>query len=237
MHVPDPLPEGHGIHLYADRRINRSRFTDLHGTLAVCALHRGIIAPEIWLACQEKLDASRKIRTLGKGGRTWLSGIIFCARCGSAMTVSRGRSADYLVCGGHKRGRCAGAGAVWRTALAEEMAGAVLARRLREISGTALPAAGDAAARAEVDALTLRLGEIVRAMVLPDGEAVMELAAAAKQIRGEIERKTAYLRANSVRMADLPEWGECDAAQRRILAKLLIRGIFLDGDEMNLYFN
>ncbi len=237
IHAPEPLPEGHGIHLYADRRINSSRFTNLHGTMAVCALHRGIIAPEIWMACQEKLDSSRKIRTLGKGQRTWLSGIIFCRRCGCAMTVSRGRSADYLVCGGHKRGKCAGAGAVWRVAAAEEMVGTVLSERLRELSGTILPAAGDAAQRAEVDALTLRLGEIVQMMTQPQGAAIAELASAAQQIRGEIARKTANLRGNPVCRGDMPAWEECDTVQRRMLAALLIRGIFADGESLEIYLS
>ena len=87
--VPEPLPPQHGVSLYADRRICRSRLTDLHGVYAICAPHRGIVAPEIWLGCQKKLTASRQRRTQGSGQKTWLSGRIFCMQCGSALTAVR----------------------------------------------------------------------------------------------------------------------------------------------------
>ena len=61
------------------------------------------------------------------------------------MTVVRGRSMDYLVCGGKKRGKCGGAGAVWRVAEAETLAEVLILRRLQIIreNGAEIPQQAD----------------------------------------------------------------------------------------------
>lgn len=233
--IPEPLPEQHGVYLYTDRRINQSRFTDLHGCFAIFAPHIGLVPPELWLGCQKKLDASRKIRSTGKGRRSFLSGLIFCMHCGSAMTVVQGRHTDYLICGGRKRGRCAGAGAVWRVTDAEQLAGAVLAARLEALRNTQLlPAEQSAARRQELAALYLRREQLVQRLTEAPESAVDALTEAAARI-GE------QCRAIEVQLAEqahpqtntLPVWDNCDSDTRKTVARTLLFGIFADGKTLH----
>ena len=234
--VPEMLPAGHGIYLYTDRRRNHSRFTDLHGAYAICAPHEGIVAPEIWLGCQEKLDVSRRNRTLGQGSRSFLSGVIFCMRCGSAMTVVRGRSMDYLVCGGKKRGKCGGAGAVWRVAEAETLAEVLILRRLQMIreNGAENPAQTENSRRQALDALLLRREKLIRILTEDDSADFTGIAEALRRIEAKI---TALRETPAVKKtAEIPDWTACDRAGRQSIAKHLLLGIFADGDTLHCFF-
>lgn len=237
--MPEPLPPERGIYLYADRRYNRSRFTDLHDVLAVTAPHRGTVAPEIWLGCQKKLEASRKKRTSGTGTRTWLSGIIFCMRCGSAMTAVQGRSAVYLICGGRKRGKCSGAGAVWRAETAEALTGVLLAQELERLRECGIPAVSDdrvAQLREELDALKLRRAAILQSLADPAGTDIALLTAAAAQIaqRSALLQKQ-LASAGAVRRIQLPEWDKTDASAKKTIAQTLLHCIAADGNTLHLF--
>ena len=231
--MPEQLPQKHGVYLYADRRINRSRFTDLHGVYAICAPHQGIVAPEIWLGCQKKLTASRQRRTAGSGQKTWLSGRIFCMRCGSAMTAVRGRNADYLICGGKKRGICSGAGAVWRVDTAEMLVGRLLAEQIRALS---LPAEQHPPEESpELQALILRRGELLRQMTDPAGGDIALLTEAAAQLTAQI----ASLRTNTAMVSaetlHLPEWETCTPEQRKTAAHILLHCIMAEGHTLHVF--
>jgi len=232
--VPEPLPPGHGVSLYADRRICLSRFTDLHGAYAVCALHEGIVEPEIWLACQKKLDAHRRRRTAGTGGKTWLSGVLYCKFCGSAMTAVQGRSAVYLVCGGKKRGICKGAGTVWRADTAEELVGAVLDARLREIAacGGGSHDSGAAARKLqeELDAAMMQRERLIGRLTQCSAEEIAVLTEAAARIASHCETLRRRLDAAAhVQPAALPEWSALDFSGRKTAAQILLQGVFAEG--------
>ena len=231
--MPEQLPQKHGVYLYADRRINRSRFTDLHGVYAICAPHQGIVAPEIWLGCQQKLTASRQRRTAGSGQKTWLSGRIFCMRCGSAMTAVRGRNADYLICGGKKRGICSGAGAVWRVDTAEMLVGRLLAEQIRSLS---LPAEQYPPEESpELQALILRRGELLRQMTDPAGGDIALLTEAAAQLTAQIASLRTNTAAVSAEALHLPEWETCDPEQRKTAAHILLHCIMAEGHTLHVF--
>lgn len=231
--MPEQLPQKHGVYLYADRRINRSRFTDLHGVYAICAPHQGIVAPEIWLGCQKKLTASRQRRTAGSGQKTWLSGRIFCMRCGSAMTAVRGRNADYLICGGKKRGICSGAGAVWRVDTAEMLVGRLLAEQIRSL---ALPAEQYPPEESpELQALILRRGELLRQMTDPAGGDIALLTEAAAQLTAQIASLRTNTAAVSAEALHLPEWETCDLEQRKTTAHILLHCIMAEGHTLHVF--
>lgn len=228
----EQLPQGHGVTLYADRRVNHSRFTDLHGVLAVPAAHRGLIGAETWLMCQQKLTASNRQRTRGKGANTWLSGILFCARCGSAMTAVRGRSQMYLVCSGKKRGICEGAGAVWRVQEAESLIGRAIAERLSQLAEYPFSAKSPGT-HAETEALRLRREKLLRALTDSDDAAAAELAEAAARLTARIkalEERTARQVTGAI---PLPDWQTCDFSARKTVAQILFRGIWAEGSTLH----
>ncbi len=233
--IPEPLPPNHGVYLYADRRINHSRFTDLHGVYAICAPHFGLVAPEIWLGCQKKLTASRQRRTQGSGQKTWLSGRIFCMRCGSAMTAVRGRHTDYLICSGKKRGICEGAGAVWQVQNAEELVGALLARQLSELASAAA-VHSQTEENPALQALILRRGALLQQLCDPHGGALSLLTEAAEQLNTQI----AALQAAEVTEAGsahpkLPDWVHCTLPQKKTIAHILLRCVAADGNTLHVF--
>ncbi|MCR5305304.1 MAG: recombinase family protein [Oscillospiraceae bacterium] len=239
--LPEHLPAGHGIYLYADRRISHTRFGSLTGTLAISAPHEGLVPARLWLDCQARLAASVNRRQSGRGKRTWLSGLIYCAACGSAMTVTQGRHAAYLVCGGRKRGKCAGAGAVWRLAEAEALAGELLAERLSELPAPVQrDLQADAAAEREIERLRVRQEELLRLLTDPAGGAAEAIAEAAGRLAVRIrslEKGTAEQKKSPAPSGNpLPDWNACTDGEKRDIAKILVNGMFTEGETLHIYF-
>lgn len=235
--VPEQLPACRGVYLYTDRRQNRSRFTDLHGSFAVCAPHTGLIPAELWLACQKKLEASRQKRTAGKGRRSFLSGLIFCGNCGSAMTVVHGRHADYLQCSGKKHGKCSGAGAVWRVRQAEELVGKIMIARLEHCRhGQTLrqEIRPEAAARQELSALTLRREQLLQQMMTAPEAAIPLLTDAAARIEVRCRQLTAPARLKRMEIM-LPDWQESDAETRRTVAGIFLQCVTAEGEQLHAF--
>lgn len=235
--VPEVLPEGHGVYLYADRRINHVKFTDLHGVYAIAAPHMGLISSALWLACQHKLNARRSARTLGAGERTWLSGSIFCMRCGSAMTAVQGRNAVYLVCGGKKRGVCEGAGATWRCKDAESLAEQVLTARLQELAAYGAPedSLRNAAVLREKESLGLRRARLMQSLTESDDARIAVIAEAVARL----DRRLAALEqqnTSAVRKTfSVPRWESLSFGQKKTIAKQLLCCAMVDGDTLHCY--
>ncbi len=235
--VPEPLPQGHGVYLYADRRTQHSKFTDLHDTYAIAAPHKGLVPPDIWLACQQRMAERRSARTLGIGERTWLSGNIFCRRCGSAMTAVQGRNALYLVCSGKKRGICEGVGAAWRCDEAECIIGEILAEELQTLSVQGIPEqqGADITARQTVESLQLRRAELMRALTEGSAEAVAVLTEAITQIDTRIASLLPAAPAAPARDLHLPLWESLTLSQKKTIAKQLLCCAMVDADTIHLY--
>ncbi len=238
--TPDPLPANHGIYLYADRRVNHVKFTALHGTYAITAPHTGLIEPTLWLACQEKLRKSRTRRTLGSGQRTWLSGNLFCANCGSAMTVVQGRYARYLVCSGKKRGVCMGAGATWRLQETEQAMADVLAVQLAQLGqyGAAGPHVAAKEVNQELEALRLRRIQLMQNLIRLEQAQISVIAEAIAQLDTrckELEQRLA-VRINEAH-TPLPLWNDLTQAEKKTIAKHLMRYAMVDGDTIHIYLH
>ncbi len=234
--LPEPLLPQHGVYLYRDRRLQSKKLTDLHGTYAITAPHRGLVEGKLWLLCQQRMTARQGIRTLGMGERTWLSGSIFCKRCGSAMTAVQGRSALYLVCGGRKRGICSGAGATWRTKEAEALIGAVLAEESAAAATQTETASSavDAAVQQELERLRLRRARLMQALTEEDDTAVSVLTEAIAAVDGRISAlgQPAPVR---IQAAAIPPWESLDAAQKKTIAQRFLCCAMVDGDTIELY--
>ena len=236
--VPAELPAQHGVYIYADRRLTSSRLTDLHGMYAICAPHEGLIAPALWLACQEKMDRALPCRRSGTKPRSFLSGLLYCMRCGSAMTPVQGRSAIYLVCSGKKRGICEGAGAVWRLEEAERLVGAVLAARLETLRKTGVIRQQDDRTRSLHKALErteMRRRMLLQSITEADDADVMRAAAEAA---AQMEHTCTKLRqqiaaAGKHEAVNLPEWAEADAGFRCNAAKILLEYVLTDGKTLH----
>lgn len=234
----EPFPVGHGIYLYADRRINHSKFTDLRGVYAISAPHLGIVPPELWLACQEKLTHSRAKRNSGVGTRFLYSGLLFCTFCGSAVTTVRGRSADYLVCGGKKRGICMGIGAVWRRSEAEELLENAVNRRLSLLSQIPLVSPLPSAQQHDLDAARLQIARLEHSLTDMADADIPAVAAAITKLTARCELLEQSLRrnTNSAQVHVFPSFSDSDFQTKKSVAQILIQCIAAEGDTLHVFW-
>ncbi len=237
--IPEPPPIGNGIYLYADRRRNHTKFTDLHDTFAIAAPHRGIVPAEVWLACQQNLSVHRQARTLGTSPRSPFLGMLFCRKCGSAVTAVQGRSAMYLVCGGKKRGKCSGIGTVWRLSVLEQLLMEAFTWRLSCIARYAsAPAADTQAIQEALDAARLRKVQLERSLlelndaeIKPVAAAIAALSARCESLEAELhsQRKPASTDA-------FPPFSTLSPTVQKQVAAMLARCVILSEDTAAVYF-
>ena len=99
---PDSTFDGrHGLLLYGKRRANDRKYTDVRDHNLVVLASPGIVPPELFLTCQEKLAQNAQLKNAGKGKHSWLSGLLKCASCGYSVTVMKDKTARRrLICSG-----------------------------------------------------------------------------------------------------------------------------------------
>lgn len=103
LHFDNSLEEFDGLHagmIVGKRDRSAGKYQDIKDQRFSLASHCGIISSGIWLSCQYKLDANRKLGGNGRGKHTWLSGLLKCAQCGYSVKVNRDKDKYYLVCSG-----------------------------------------------------------------------------------------------------------------------------------------
>ena len=106
-----------GLFLYKGRdgdEKKRKQY-DLRDREVVIAPHEGIIDSDVWLKCRMKIMRNRRLATVRKGKRSWLTGKIKCKKCGYAYQVIQYRSGErlnrYFQCSGARYSiKCTGAG-------------------------------------------------------------------------------------------------------------------------------
>lgn len=236
--VPAEFSENHGVYLYTDRRKNHAKLTDLHGVYAIAAPHEGIVSADIWIACQEKLTNQRGKRKMGKTRRSPYLGMLFCGNCGSAVTAVRGRSAEYLVCGGKKRGKCEGIGETWRLEVLSVLLEDAFARRLRELSVCSgeNPTSEQFAVRQSLDAAKLRkiqlersLLELTDAEIKPIAAAIAALDTRCAELEEKLHRKPATIQ-------EFSEFTSLSFAEQKQVAMQTALCVVLRGDTATVYF-
>ena len=91
------------VHIVGKRTASERKYTRLKDHVASLTNFEGVIASEIWLKCQRKLEQNSQIKNSGKGKYTWLTGLIKCGKCGYALTVKGTKGGKmYLGCSGHQ---------------------------------------------------------------------------------------------------------------------------------------
>lgn len=105
-----------GIFLYkgADGDDKKRKQYDLENRDVVLAPHAGVIDADIWLACRLKLMNNRKLATVRRGTRSWLTGKVKCKKCGYAYQVTESKvtkAGRYFQCSGARYAvKCRGSG-------------------------------------------------------------------------------------------------------------------------------
>jgi DNA invertase Pin-like site-specific DNA recombinase len=93
----------HGVQIYGKTKHTAEDWSDMK---AVVMTHEGVIASDLWLACQKKVLSNKRIGNSISNETSWLGGMIACKKCGRTMTVTKGgKRADgsqtrYFSCTG-----------------------------------------------------------------------------------------------------------------------------------------
>lgn len=123
----------HGCFLYGKREANERKYTDVRDHVLSLGLHEGVIASELWLDVQRKLDGNSQIKKGKSGSYSWLSGMIKCGKCGYAMRVMNGK---YFYCSGKANHRlCEGIDGKPEIADVEQAVYRELLKKFDEIRG------------------------------------------------------------------------------------------------------
>lgn len=101
---PEAFDGQHGLLLIGGS--GGTKYTQAEGATVSVLNSMGIVPAELWLRCQRKLAQNRQIGNLGRGTRSWLSGLMKCARCGYSINVAGREDKRRLLCSGRYNRRC-----------------------------------------------------------------------------------------------------------------------------------
>ncbi|MBU5626658.1 recombinase family protein [Oscillibacter sp. MSJ-2] len=196
------------------------------------ANHAGVIPPEVWLGCQEKLSANRQIDRSGVGRHSWLSGLLKCGGCGYAVKISRCGDTYYLHCSGHTN-----------LGICEEKIEADL-RELEDAVGSSIqsmlsrcPDEEEDSDSTEAEKLRRIDGQIERLVAAYAGSTEITAAYLNEEISrlGEERRALAQIRRRSGREALARiEFSSLSMAEKKMVASELIDRILLSGDRAEI---
>ena len=80
-----------GAQLYGRTKHDSSN-PDWSDMKLVVLSHPGIVASDIWLQCQRKLEQNRQITNSFSNPTSWLAGKVICGKCGHTMTTVKGKA-------------------------------------------------------------------------------------------------------------------------------------------------
>ncbi len=98
--VPDDFDGERAGMLTGKRSRSKEKYNPAREQHFSLALHRGIIEPELWIKCQEKLSSNVQISNDNSGKNSWLTGIVKCGCCGYGIRIMRDTHKRYFVCSG-----------------------------------------------------------------------------------------------------------------------------------------
>lgn len=237
-----------GCFVYGKRPGNERKYANVKDHYLTLGLHSGVIAPDLWLAVQHKLDGNEQLKKGKTGSYSWLTGLIKCGRCGYALKVYQ---KDYFYCSGKSNHNlCGGFEQHPVIAEVEEAVKSQLATRFEEIKEIIIEE-NRAPADPKVNMLKISLEEInqkiqnfmnhlgqtstiVSAMIEAEIE---KLVKEQMSIEAEIEehsRKSLAKIAYSEIIPLLDEFDDMPVESKRVIASQFINKIILWEDKIEI---
>lgn len=103
IQIKSPLEDFDGLHggmLVGKRDRGEDKYRERSKQNFAVSHHEGVIPPETWVLCNERLDANKQLPNKGKGKYTWLSGLLKCQNCGYSLKIVFSKGKKYLICSG-----------------------------------------------------------------------------------------------------------------------------------------
>ena len=237
----------HGLRLYGKTTHKAEDWSDMK---VVVMSHEGLVASDVWLSCQRRLEQNRQIGNAMSNTTSWLGGRLICGQCGRTMTVTKGNlRADgsrtrYFSCTGRSHNRsCPGSSMTLYADSLEDMVSLLIAEKLGTLRDTRRRVTTDPTG--QINRLRNRLSEIKA-----DGDRLVDLMmnGTAEPAVGELlDRRAAKLAAESREVSErlkelegasgevirterlIERWKRATYEERRAVCRLLVREIRLDG--------
>ncbi len=87
---PEAFDGVHGIQIYGKTKHNPTSL-DWSDIKAVVMTHEGVVSPDIWIKCQQKILKNKQVGNAISNKTSWLGGKIICGKCGRTMTTIKGK--------------------------------------------------------------------------------------------------------------------------------------------------
>lgn len=101
---PESFDGIHGVQIYGKTK-HEAGSMDWSDMKAVVMTHKGVVAADTWLKCQQKLMQNKQIGNAASNKTSWLGGKVICGLCGRTMTTMKGKLGNgeiqrYFTCTG-----------------------------------------------------------------------------------------------------------------------------------------
>jgi hypothetical protein len=236
-----------GVQMYGH---NKHKSDDLSDMKIVVMHHDGIVASDVWLNCQRKLEGNKQINNSMSNTTSWLGGRLICSKCGKRMTVTKGgKRADgtslrYFNCTGRSNRSCKGTKVTLYADSLEAMADEMIAEKLATLKNCRRQVSSDNTGRLnllkgkllEIKAAQERLADLV----MKDGletDMLAILNAKAKKLAEEkrdVSEKIEAIEAAESEVVSVinlvKEWEKASYDEKKAVVNLLIDKIIISED-------
>ena len=100
VHPVEAFQGSWACNLIGKRARSRNKYTSPGEQHLALSNHVGLVASDLWLTCQKKLEQNQQISRLSVGKHSWLSGLLKCGKCGYSIKINLCDNKFYLVCAG-----------------------------------------------------------------------------------------------------------------------------------------
>ena len=218
---------------------------DVNEKMLVLAPHQGFIDSSKWIRVQELLSENSQILRSNVGGRSWLSGLVACGKCGSNMSVTSWNDRRYFSCNNKKNKKnCKGpSGAVYIDNLEEYIFDLISNKisSLKKSTGIMSEEEQHKFFMLDIEWRKLideedKLGdELIEKKITEELlETVTKKKKSIKAKKAELEKKMNFLKGTSEKYEDLSplkrKWRNANYSEKRSVASSLIKKIIVQAD-------
>lgn len=113
VHINNPVEDYvgvNGVYLYGKTKgVAKDKYNTDSEEYATLGIHEGVVPADLWLRVQDRLAHNHNFGSKGTGTKSWLTGLVRCGYCGTAVFFKDGGregSKVYTICRGRIEKYC-----------------------------------------------------------------------------------------------------------------------------------
>lgn len=239
-HAPEEFDGLHAGLVIGKRDRSAGKYQDLKDQNFSLANHVGIVAADVWLRCQYKLDKNRQLGRAGQGKHTWLSGLLKCDSCGYSIKVNRDGEKYYLTCSGrYNLNACDQTIRVDLRGLEDSVA-SELEQLLDQCPDVVVQQSREKEYSAALEEIERKIQRLIDALAQSDAVSVSYINSAIKRLdeqREQLLNQWNEKKKNTSPMVRRLEFAPLEFEQKKLVAAQFIKEIRLSGDTADVIWN